>query len=162
MSFVFAREDLEQALEEGKPLFEAHWRETEMYQSGIPFDPNYKRYIDFNKTGFYQFYTVRKDGELVGDAGVYVTEGMYTRKKIATEDTWYLKPEVRGGILAARFLGFVEEQLRQQGVEDFYMQTKLANKAGKILELRGFTHIANQYWKNLACAHLPRRRQLTT
>ena len=158
----FAKESLEVALEEAKPLFLLHWQETEMYRAGTAFNPKYQRYVDYNKIGFYQFFTVRVEGKLVGNAGIYVTEGMHDQRQMAQEDTWFLLTEARGGMSAVRFLAFVEADLRAQGVTDFYMSTKLANQAGRILELRGFAHVANQYWKNLECVHLTRPRRRTT
>lgn len=159
---TFARESFAENLAECRPHFEAHWQETEMFRSGTAFDPNYERFIEFNKIGFYQFFVARCEGKIVGNAGMYVTEGMHDRRKLAVEDTWYVSPQVRG-MAGVRFLGFVEDDLRAQGVQEIYMTTKLANRAGAVLEVCGYKHVANQYWKNIECApqHRRLRRQTT-
>ena len=159
MSLDFSHERLADCIEECKPLFEAHWQETEMYRAGTAFNPDYEKYLQYNEIGFYQFFVARRDGKIVGDAGMYDTKGMHDQRKLAVEDTWYIVPEARQGMGAIRFLQFVEQDLRAQGVQDVYMTTKLANGAGRILEFCGYSHVANQFWKNLECAHhqLPRR-----
>ncbi len=149
MSLAFARESFETCLPESFPLFEAHWKETEMYRAGRPFAPDLPRYSEFDRIGFYQFFTARDAGELVGNAGMYVTQSMHEAAKTAVEDTWFLKASHRKGRNAINFLKFVEQSLREQQVTEIYMTTKLANGAGRILEFCGYAHIANQYWKEL-------------
>ena len=90
---------------------------------------------------------------------MYVTESMHDRRKVAVEDTWYISPEERG-MAGVMFLGFVERDLLAQGVQEVYMTTKLANRSGAVLEVCGYSHVANQYWKNLECAPLRRHRRL--
>jgi len=162
VTVVFEKVAFADVLEECKPLFEAHWRETEMYRAGTAFAPNYDQYIKYNEVGFYQFFVARRDGKIVGDAGMYVTEGMHDGKKLGIEDTWFLVPEARAGLTAVKFLWFVEDDLRRQGVQELYMTTKLENGAGRILEFCGYKHVANQFWKSIECAHLQLRRRPTT
>ena len=157
---TFAREPFADVLEQCKPHFEAHWQETEMFRAGTAFNPNYERYIAFNKMDYYQFFVARRAGQIVGNAGMYVTEGMHDRRKIAVEDTWFVTATERG-MAGVMFLRFVEQDLRAQGVQEVYMTTKLANRSGAVLEVCGYSHVANQYWKNLECAPLTRRRRQT-
>lgn len=142
----FAREPL---TDEVFPLWEAHWKETEMYRAGNQFNPDVKRYKEYAAVGFYQLFTARASGVLVGDLGVYVTIGMHDQHKTAIEDTWYVIPEYRRGRNAVNFLRFVEADLKVQGVTDVYATTKLMNGAGRILEFCGYEYVANQYWKAL-------------
>lgn len=146
---IFARENFGSMYREGMPLFQAHWQETEMYRAGHEFNLDLPRYIKYSEDGFYQMFTARDNGKLVGDAGMYVTVGMHDRRKMAMEDTWYLLPEYRKGRNAINFLKFVEQNLKEQGCQEVYMTTKLENGAGRILEFCGYKHIANQYWKEL-------------
>jgi Acetyltransferase (GNAT) family len=149
MNLVFSQEPFSAVLDDILPLFEAHWHETEMYRSGHKMKPDMDRYLRFSDEGFYQMFTARDGGKLVGDAGMYVTVSMHEQTKTAVEDTWFLMPEYRLGRNAINFLRFVEDELRSQGVRDIYMTTKLSNGAGRILEFCKYKHVANQYWKEL-------------
>ena len=102
-----------------------------MFRAGTAFNPNYDRFLEFNKSDYYQFFTARRAGKIVGNAGMYVTEGMHDRRKVAVEDTWYISPEERG-MAGVMFLGFVERDLLAQGVQEVYMTTKLANRSGVV------------------------------
>lgn len=142
----FAREGF---TEEVYPLWEAHWQETEMFRSGHKFNPDVARIKAFCESGFYQLFTARVDGKMVGNAGMYVTVSVHEQTKTSVEDTWFLLPEHRKGRNAINFLAFVERDLKAQGVKDVYMTTKLTNGAGRILEFCKYKHVANQYWKEL-------------
>lgn len=146
---VFAKESFEACLPESMPLFEAHWKETEMYRAGRKFAPDLKRYIAYNKVDFYQFYTARDQGVLVGNFGVYLTQGMHEVNKSAIEDTWYVLPSHRKGRNAINFIKYVQQQMKDQGCSDVYASTKLTNGASRILDFLGYKHVANQYWKEL-------------
>lgn len=128
-------------------LAEAHWRETMAPVTGDEFKPNVSAYIHYNEIGFYHLYTARKDGVLVGDLGVYVTDSMHTQKKVAKEDSWYMVPEVRGGRTAMRFLDFVEKELIKLGVTSADTTTPPAAGSRRLLEFTGYKYIANCYRK---------------
>lgn len=148
---VFAREALGDVLPELRPLWHAHWAETEQYRAGRRLNPDEERYKSFSASGYYQLFTARdsENGRLVGNAGMYLTVSMHEQTKIATEDTWFLLPRYRKGRNAINLLKFVEEQMKAQGVQVIYMSTKFANKAGRILEIRGYSPMATQYWKEI-------------
>ena len=130
-------------------MWQAHWQETEMFRHGHELKPDVARYKQFTEIGFYQLYTARENGVLVGNAGMYVTVSMHECTKQAIEDTWFLLPEYRKGRNALRFLEYVETSLKEQGVKDVYMTTKHTNGAGRILEFCGYKSVATQFWKEL-------------
>lgn len=145
----FQEERFVDAWPEFKALAEAHWHETEAYRHGQLFNPDVKRYEQYNDIGFYHLYTARVEGRLVGDVGMYVTESMHTGVRIATEDTWFLLPEYRKGRNAIRFHQFVEAEMRKHGVVEIMQTAKLGNGAGRVMEYLGYQHVANQYSKHL-------------
>ncbi len=146
---VFSEERFVEAWPEFKSLAEAHWQETEMYHHGEGFNPDLKRYDHFNDIGLYHLYTVRCHGKLIGNCGMYVMPSMHTGKVVATEDTWFLCPEFRAGRNAIRFHQYVASQMKELGAVSISMTTKLTNGAGRILEYLGYSHVANQYTKDL-------------
>jgi len=144
---IFQLEPLEPIVRDIFLLAKAQWEELESERK-YPFNPDVKRYLEFNRTGFLRQYTAR-EGEIVGQAGMYVSPSMHSQVLIATEDTWYLKPEYRKGSNALRFLRFVENDLKSIGVQEIHMTSTLANKSGKIMLARGYTHVLNGYLKEL-------------
>ena len=146
----YQRESLKTIIPEIMALVKAHWEE---YKSlGIDgyegeFNIDLDRYLHYNEIGYHRLYTARKDGEVVGYAGMYVNESMHTQLPIATEDTWFLQEEHRKGFNALRFLKFVEEDLKSIGIREIHMTAQLANKSGRIMEARGYVHTSNNYMK---------------
>ena len=144
---TFAEEKFADVWDEFRPLAYAHWLETMVPVTGEEFRPDVDRYIQFNSTGFYRLYTARRDGVLVGDMGIYITDSMHTQKKIAREDSWYMRPDARSGRTALRFLAFVEAELRKHGVTSGETTTPPSAGSARLLEAYGYKHIANCYFK---------------
>lgn len=134
---------------EFKQLAFDHWDETMRPVTNDEFNPDTKRYINFNEIGFYRLYTARKDGVLVGDIGIYITDSMHTQKKTATEDSWYMKPEVRNGRNSLRFLEFVENELKKMGVTSISTTTPPLAKSARLMEFCGYKNLTNGYHKEL-------------
>lgn len=118
-------------------LCQMHWKETEQYQSD-PLNPDKARYLHYNDSGYHRQYTARDGDKVVGHLGVYVTTSMHTQTKIATEDTWYLHPDYRGGRNAMRMYQFIEKDLKKIGVKEIMMHAKFANNAEKLMRYLGY------------------------
>lgn len=147
---IFAEENYQDVLEELMPLHLAHWMETEGYRHGLEFAPNYERYVYFNSIGFYRLFTARNDaGKLVGNIGMYVTDSMHTNNKVATEDTLFLLEEARKGFVAARFVAFVEAELKKLAPIEINITIKEANRLPKLMMRLGYLKTATQYSKLL-------------
>jgi GNAT superfamily N-acetyltransferase len=130
-----------------------HWKETEGYRHDQPFKPEYERYKSYEDCGWGFTVTVRDEGKLVGYSVMYVCPSMHTQELIATEDTFFLLPDYRKGWTAIKLLKFAEDECARRGAVEIFQTAKLTNKAGDILERRGYTHVANQYSKRLAPAN---------
>ena len=140
---TFQEEKFADVWPEFEPLARAHWEETMAPITDAEFRPDVKRYIQFNESGFYRLYTARKDGVLVGDMGIYVTISMHTQKVVAQEDSWYMKPEVRSGRVAKRFVEFVEKELVKLGATSGRTTTPPLAGSRRLLESMGYLHIAD-------------------
>lgn len=149
---IFAVEPLASCWDEIMELASAHWLETESYRHNQPFAPSFDRYVSYDKAGWLMQVTARDQGRLVGYATMYVTPSMHSQSMIATEDTYFLLPEYRKGRNAIQLLDFTERECARRGAVEITMTSKLTNKAGRILELRGYEMVAQQWSKRLSPA----------
>ena len=146
---TFSEEKFADAWPEFQHLAQAHWDETMRPVSQDAFRPDVKRFTQYNETGFYRLYIARKDGIMVGDLGVYISDSMHTQKRVASEDSWYMVPEVRNGRTALRFVQFVEDELKKLGVTSIDTTTPPNKNSRKLLEFLGYKHIADHLHKEI-------------
>jgi hypothetical protein len=146
---VFQVESFREILTELKVLHNIHFAETEKHLAGIKLDPDYSSMAERErKGGLIQFTARAPDGTLVGNLRMYVMKSMHTGNLFAEEDTFFLMPYHRKGFAALSFLRYVEECLvKQVGVVEIRANTKTVNAASKLMEYRGYSHVANQYIK---------------
>jgi GNAT superfamily N-acetyltransferase len=61
---------------------------------------------------------MREEGRLVGYAVYVVHDAMhYAGARYADNDVFFIKPSARKGLVAARFFGYIEEQLKKEKVD---------------------------------------------
>lgn len=147
---IFALEPLEACWDELILLYAAHWKETEGYRHGQPFDPRFERYNEYNRLGWFLMFTARDEGKLVGNAGIYMVPSMHTQQMIATEDTWFLLPEYRKGRNAWRFYNFIEAECWSRGAVEITFTAKPTTRVGPMLERLNFKATSVQYTKQRA------------
>ena len=135
--FAFAVERIEDIMEEIKPLHRAHWDETESHRHDLPFNPDYETFIRYERAGRYVLFTLRREGELLGDCAMYLDKSAHTQTIIATEDTLYLLPEARKGRVARHFVAYAENAMRLIGAREINITVKTANKAARFFRLLG-------------------------
>lgn len=145
----FAVEYLRDIVEEIKPLHLAHWQETEAYRHGQGLDMDYPRMIECEQYNNFMQFTVRRDGRLIGNCGIYVFRSMHTKKPEATEDTIFILSEERKGRLGIKFMEYVEKTLKLIGIEHLRVTVKRVNDVGRLLKLRGYEHVADELVKVL-------------
>ena len=149
MTITFQEERFVDAWPEFEILAREHWAETMAPVTDDEFTPDTKRYAQFNDIGFYRLYTVRKNGVLMGNLGIYITDSMHTRKIVAQEDSWYMRPEIRTGRTSMRFVQYVEQELIKHGVTSVNTTTPPKAKSRRLLEYMAYSHTANCYHKEL-------------
>ena len=152
---IFAIEPVERVWNEVMVLANQHWEGTRGYRRHTPFNPSFARYQACNQSGFFQLFTARDAGTLVGYFGVYVTDSMHSQERMMTEDTFYLAPSHRGGRHALRFLQFIETQARDWGVVEILFSCESDNQTGihKLLKFLDFEPTIQQYSKRLTPTH---------
>lgn len=149
MSLLFSVESVESCWNELMVLANAHWAGTQSYRRHEPFNPSYDRYLACNQAGYFYLFTARDQGTLAGYFGVYVTPSMHSQLLMATEDTFFLHPDYRGGRNALRFLKHIEKVLQQAGVHEIMFSCEIDNETGikGLLMLLDYTPVIMQYSK---------------
>lgn len=142
MSYLAQAELLADIIDEIRPIHHAHWMETEGYRHGLEFNPDYARICGYEQIGQYVLFTLRHDGELVGNCGIYLNQSTHTGKRIATEDTIFILPEHRKGGTSRWFHDEVEKALISLGVSETRISVKMANRAQKLFERWGYEPVA--------------------
>lgn len=151
--FVFAAERYRDCLEELKPLHEAHWSETEKYRHELPLNPDYDGFIRMEDAGSLMLFTVRKDGELVGQTTMKIFPSMHSQTLVANEDSLFLRKDVRGSLaVVMEFIRFLDDSLATVGVREVRVSSKLVNGADKLMMRAGFRPFATQLVKMIGGA----------
>ena len=140
---VFARERMEDVVEEMKLLHQAHWHETEAHRHGLTLNPDYEIFIRYERAGRYVLFTLRNDGRLQGNCALCLDKSTHTQTLLATEDTLYLLPEARKRRAATHFIEYCENALKSLGVKEINVSVKTVNKAGRFFSMLGYRHVEN-------------------
>ena len=152
MALTFQLEPLAPMLEDCKTLVQLHWEGTQTFRRHRPFNPDWDRYVSCNEADFLRIFTARDEGRLVGYFGWYVTQSMHSREWIATEDTFFLHPDYRGGRNALRFFRFALDHLKAMGVVEVLSSCEVDNDTGihRLLTYLGFAPTIMQYSLDLS------------
>ena len=145
--YTIQAERMAEIIPELHELHEAHWLETEKYRHGLQLNPDYARYCAIEAAGGLVQFTVRKDGELVGNMRMFLANSLHTQTPVATEDTIFIAPAHRGGFLVMALLRFAESALLSIGVHEIRSNSKLVNRADVLLRRMGYEPFAIQMVK---------------
>lgn len=151
--YVFHVERYETALPELRELHKLHWQETEKYRHEIPLNPDYAGFIAQDKAGMLVLFTIRKDGELVGQSTMKVHVSMHSQTLVASEDSLFLRQDHRGGFMMVRFIRYMDDVLTHLQVREVRVSSKMVNSADKLMIRAGFKPFATQLVKMLGGNH---------
>jgi hypothetical protein len=130
--YVFALESFRAILPELHALHVMQYTETETYRAGIPLNPDYDAIARSEHDGQLMQFTARRDGVLVGNMRIYLTQSRHTQTLVASEDTFYFLPEHRRGFLAVRLWQYVERCVIAAGAREIFFDSKTVNRADSI------------------------------
>lgn len=153
----FTTASLAYGLEHGlQNLHELHWQETEGYRNDDVLKPDYETLAQYEAAGRLQlFLMLKKDQadpstQAVGNFICYFDRSTHDGKLIATEDALFVLKEWRNQSRASSFIKYIHLALADAGIKELRVETKIANKAGDLLQRRfGYEHVANRYVKRL-------------
>lgn len=124
-----------------------HWAETEKHRHGLPLNPDYGAMCADERAGRLVQFTVRLGAELVGNLRMNLGTSRHSGTLFAREDTLYIAPEHRGGMLAVHLLRYAESALRALGVREIRADSKVINRADVLMRRMGYEHVANLFTK---------------
>lgn len=147
--YVVQAEPFEAVLPELHPLHELHWQETEGHRHGLEMNPDYDGMAFKAAMGELVQFTLRFGPEavLVGQLRMYLGQSMHTQTLLAREDTLFIHPDHRGGMLGMHLLRYAEAALRQIGVREIHADSKLLNKADVLMRRMKYRPVATQFVK---------------
>ena len=145
--YVIQAERFAAVLPELRTLHEAHWLETEKHRQGLALEPDYDSMAADERMGRLLQFTVRHCGALVGNLRMYVVQSRHTRNLVAVEDTLYIAPSHRGGLLGLKLVRYAEQCLVQIGVREIEANSKLVNGADALMRRMRYEPVAIQFHK---------------
>lgn len=142
-------ENLENTLDELRPILDIHYRELAMHQEKVPLAPQYDLYIAHERAGHLIFQTVRDDGKLVGYFVGFVSPGLhYSETLTCRMDIFFIIPEYRGeSMCGLKLFRGVEKELRNRGVQHWFVGCKIAADVAPLFRRLGFAPIETYYSK---------------
>ncbi len=147
--YTFQTERYEQAIPELAKLHKLHWLETEKHRHGIMQDMDYPLYCQTDRDGRLVLFTIRKNGELVGQSTMKIHVSMHTKTLVSDEDSLFLREDCRGGRTIFKFIDFMDQTLTALGVKEVRVSSKMVNSADKLMMRCGFKPFATQLIKLL-------------
>jgi hypothetical protein len=145
--YDFALESFREILPELHELHALHYAETEGYRAGIAMNPDYDAMAQSEHNGQLMQFTARQDSKLVANMRVYLTQSRHTQTLIASEDTFYVLPEHRGGFMAVRLWQYVERCVIAAGAREICFDSKTMNKADSMAKYLKYKPVAIKFIK---------------
>jgi GNAT superfamily N-acetyltransferase len=149
----FARETCDTVVDEIQALMEAHYAEV-THHADIPPGCDYEKYRKAEQLGILRIYTVRVASALVGYSIFMVGPSLHYKTSFqARQDTLFVHPDYRRGLTGYRFLQWVDDRLRGDGVQVCYQHHKVLEdnrlNLGPLFERLGYRLIYKVYFRRL-------------
>lgn len=141
-------ECFETSLPEFQPLFPLHWEELALNKDKVPLDPQYDIYIAREQKDELIFATMREDGEPIGYFIGFIAPGLHYQTCLTCiMDIFYIHPDKRKGRAGIKLFQFVEKELRNRGVDRWFVGSKCHADASPLFEYLKFNRVEVFYSK---------------
>lgn len=138
MKLVYADVPLLQFLPEMEQLFPMHYEELCVTKE-FPLEPDWEAYRFMAERGMVRAVTVRADDVLVGYIVFIIRPHLHYKSCLtASEDVYYLRPDMRQGRIGIRMFQYAEEVLKRIGVQRIVIHTKVHMDNSRLLEYLGY------------------------
>ena len=130
------------------PLFKENHAETG--HENTKYNPDYDRYLKFDKTGFLACFTILHlpTDEFVGVALFFLDSEMQQQDLMtAYQSINFVTKKHRGA--AYPFMKFCDDKLKNRGVNVIYRQSTLRSDIGKVYERMGYSLTEKLYLRRL-------------
>jgi len=147
---TYQREYFEGAYADALPVLRKHWAEITT-NLDIALNVNEEAYRHSEANDLLRIYTARDGMVMVGYVALFVHRNLHYQQSLcATQDVFYVDPNHRGKMLGLRLIKFVEEQLKNEGVQVINQHVKIKHPAlGYLLERSGYTAVEKIYQRRL-------------
>ena len=151
MNITYQVEDYLQCLPELKDCYPEHFEELAADKKDIPLNPDYETYAMMAKAGVLHLVTVRVDGVLVGYHLSMIDPHLHYKQSLTCFTDIFLirKPyrHLENSLIGLKLFKFMEESVKQKGVQRIYMGTKLHMDIDPILNRLGYNPKERLYTK---------------
>lgn len=139
-------ESLSENLEYLKPLLPIHYEELALNKDKVPLSPQFDKYIAAEDRGELLFVCLRSAGELVGYFIGFISPGLHYSTCLTCQmDIFYVHPKHRGSSAGYQLFKFVEQQLKNRGVQRMFVGSKMHKDASWLFEKLGYTPVETYY-----------------
>lgn len=135
-------------MDEIKPLTQDEWEESG--HPNRPLDVNWNAYLDAENRGQLSLFTARDGETLIGYFVVLVMSPLTTASDIVGYyDSVYVRKDYRKSFVGRRLFKFVEQCLKEDGIQRVIASSSKKNPIGKFLNRLGYEEIETKYEKDL-------------
>lgn len=144
----FQVESWKAAKDEMKWLWPLHWEEVANDKEKIKLNVWDEQYQAIEDAGQFHCVTVRDDTKVVGYHWTIVRPHLhYADSLTAYTDVYFLHPDYREGLTGLNLFKFVEQTLKERGVQKMYTASKVKLDKSAIFERLGWSLAEKVYTK---------------
>lgn len=147
----YQEEKLKDCLPEFDKLLADHMAEINvLYRDGEKLNPNYDMYFKMQEAGIYMLMTCRKEQELIGYIGYFVSPNIRFKDcVVANEDLYYIKPQNRHGRIGYKLFTESEKILKGRNVNRVQLSCKTFQDHSRLFDHLGFEFYEKHFTKTL-------------
>ncbi len=135
-----------QLLEEMNPLLERHYEEIAEHKELMKLNPDYTKYYELERLGMLHTVTVRDEGRLIGYCITFTVKHLHYKDCLmGLNDILFIDKPERNGLLAVRLLKYVEDALREKGVQIIHYHIKVCHDHEQLFERLGYKYFEKIY-----------------
>jgi GNAT superfamily N-acetyltransferase len=139
MAIAYRVETIDEVLDDMRPLWDLHWDEIALDKEKVPLNPDVATFRTLEEAGLLLIITARDDGRLVGYHVSIVRPHLHYKHSLtAYADMYFLHPDYRGGMAGVKLFKYLEQELRELGVDRIYQGTKMHKDVGRLFERLGY------------------------
>lgn len=148
MSVQFAIETIDQVLDDMAWLWDIHWQEIALDRAKVPLNPDVDTFRALEDAGLLLIVTAREGEKMVGYHVSIVRPHLHYKQSLtAYADMYFIHPDYRQGMTGVRLFKYLEERLRERGVERIYQGTKVHKDMGRLFERLDYKETERLYVK---------------
>lgn len=133
------------------PLLREDWDEIDHpSKRDCDLDPDWDMYRLLEEKGMFKVFTARKDGELVGYFGVFITPSFHSKGSLqVVMDAVFVRKSERKSKVGFKLFRFVEKCLREDGFKSLAVTSTQSYPLDNFLIKSGYTKVETKFERPL-------------